>query len=69
MKGDGPVCLSGFIDQGGSFKAPIQVLENKDQVVESPSAANQIVQLQGELDKGIQLNNAKNVRIQELEID
>ena len=59
--------LEDFIDQEGSFKAAIEVLKNKDQVVEDPRSANKIAQLQGELDKSLQLSNAKNVRIQELE--
>ena len=59
--------LEDFIDQEGSFKAAIEVLKNKDQVVEDPRSANKIAQLQGELDKSLQLHNAKNDRIQELE--
>ena len=59
--------LEAFIDQDGSFKAAIEVLKNKDQVVEDPRSANKIAQLQGELDKSLQVSNAKNVRIQQLE--
>ena len=59
--------LEEFIDQDGSFKATIEVLKNKDQVVEDPRSAQKILQLQGELDKSLQVSNAKNVRIQELE--
>ena len=59
--------LEDFIDQEGSFKAAIEVLKNKDQVVEDPRSAQKILQLQGELDKSMQLMNAKIVRIQELE--
>ena len=59
--------LEDFIDQEGSFKAAIEVLKNKDQVVEDPRSANKIAQLQGELDKSLQVSNAKNVRIQQLE--
>ena len=35
--------LEEFIDQGGSFKAAIEVLKNKDQVVEDPRSARKIV--------------------------
>ena len=56
--------LEEFIDQEGSFKAAIEVLKNKDQVVEDPRSAQKILQLQGELDKSLQVSNAKNVRIQ-----
>ena len=60
--------LEEFIDQDGSLKAAIEVLKNKDQVVEDdPRSANKIAQLQGELDKSLQVSNAKNVRIQQLE--
>ena len=59
--------LEDFIDQDGSFKAAIEVLKNKDQVVEDPRSARKIVELQGELDKSLQVSNAKNVRIQQLE--
>ena len=59
--------LEEFIDQDGSLKAAIEVLKNKDQVVEDPRSAQKILQLQGELDKSLQVSNAKNVRIQQLE--
>ena len=55
-----------FIDQDGRFKATIEVLKNKDQVVEDPESAQKIAQLQGELKKSHQLVNEKNDRIEEL---
>ena len=58
--------LEEFIDQDGSFKATIEVLKNKDQVVEDPESAQKIAQLQGELEKSHQLVNKKNDRIEEL---
>ena len=59
--------LEDFIDRDGSFKAAIEVLRNKNQVVVDPESAQKILQLQGELDKSLQYTAAKNVRIQELE--
>ena len=55
-----------FIDQDGRFKATIEVLKNKDQVVEDPESAQKIAQLQGELEKSHQLLNERNDRIEEL---
>ena len=46
--------LGESIDQGGSSKAAIGVLENKGQVVEGPKSARKTLELQGGLDKSLQ---------------